>query len=1495
MPNSAIQATLQLTPYLSPGGLSKIRRELAGATAFGQGAKQISAFGGSLGRISVKASEFEKSMNAATARVFAFGAAMVVINSAIQSFKALVSVTIEVDKALGEIKSILGGTAQEFSRFKNEIFSVAQNTGQGFSFIAEGAKELARQGLSGTESAKRLNAAAILARVSGLSMAEAVSTVTTAVNGFSNSGLTAQQIVEKLVAVDDRFVGGAKDLAGALQRVGSTAQDAGISIDELNGLVTAVATKTGRSGAEIGNALKTILPRLSRPKTIEDLQALGVEINEAQNGIQKLIALQRALDKNEGNIQKTNQILDVGAGLRQINILSSLIKDLQGENPVSNQASEVSANAINEATTRNIELNELLSAKIQKVATLFTEAGSAAGNLVIKPGLLLFIKALDSLGRKLSFIFSEEKGTEIFQTFFAGIGKFLAGPGILIFVKAFSNILRLVKNFAIEATQSLFAAHGQNRKIAQIEQVLVNLLQEESGVRTIIESKTLSQAEKERAINGILAARTLELERQRAIITGLATSISKGGGSAVGGLIVKRKASGFMQAKALEEIQARALGAKNPRAHLSQGTIDGRRFMMNNREIEIPNFSRGNSAVIPTYPGGFIEKGFNIAQRTDVSFNRLKLEAEANKRASIEERVQTNLLNVREEQRKLILEENRQKINSFNTEKKLEEAKKKQVQAIVKRAELDKFNTPAGRHKNIRKLIDAGVIDPKTISRTSPTYQRKLINAGVLHPRAPFPTFQPKTFSGKFANPNRGRTSNLDTSILTHQGRRQRQLQRAAIKAAESHGFLDRSNKDYSKELNRLTESVKKTKQTFAQSVTAVNKRSFGAFGAGALGVSFAASQAASFAEQAGQKELSSVLQATSLGAIVGGGSGAAIALTATTVYFTGKAVVKSSGLLDVIAGKGDTVFGSEFLGDLVKQFLKNATGGPLGKLSDRLLGTSFERFNTFEFNKDPKFETQAEETRKERRGLAELLQKDFSAFQKTVFKDLLDKVVSAEGDVGKLSNDQIKEFAAQAAFAGEQLEKVANFSGKLATRFEELSISRAIEQSQTLQQLNVPGANARTGAFKTVSELNESKLTALGSLVSAFDFSSKEFRDAILSKAQQEGFIDPGGVLNDVDSQLKSGELTKSLQKAFAGGDIKGLENRLSKIIDVDSDEGKKITQQVAEGLTKARESGSSALIKGNNAIVDIIGQIKEVNQKILSENQKLLHAQVKSPLELARILKEDSKPASLEEVIKKQLEFENKRAKGDFDKNLFNEIVTLRENITSRFPDEIGLGILGGIDKKTGFNQGGGREFFNQAFSLDSFKDFKNLIGSTTPSGRRVSQIIKSFEETGDTFEIGGLLPILQKFKSGSNSPQLTEAIKTAEIAANSISSLTDEKGRKISTLNLRGDEDRQSIIDSQAGLKGEKNELRDAERALRNEVTELSQIFPSLAISLRTMQSTVETVTSSGAGLNQMVANMDAFYNATSETIKRLTKNVSSIGVEVGRLSPGFNFSR
>ena len=567
-------------------------------------AKQVQQ---ALGRITGQASEFQKSLDASTARVFAFGATTVVINGVTQSFKKLVATTVDVQKRLVEINSIFQASEQTFNKFRNSIFQVAKDTGQSFATVADGAAELARQGLSAEETASRLKSALLLTRISGLAAEKSVKAVPAAINGFTSAGLSANQIVNKMVAVDTAFAVSTNDLAEAFTRAGSTAEDAGVSFNQLLGLITAVEQRTARGGAVIGNAFKSIFTRLSRGTTISSLQELGVEIDATQTGVQKLQALSNAL-QNIADPTVVSKIKELAGGVFQINVVSAALKDIGSQTSIFAKASETAASATNEALTKNKELNKTIAAQINSLVQGVTSLAERVGAITFGPLLENIIGIASKLSNFLDKALDPEKGNIFIKGLFKAIGSFLSGPAVIIFTAAFVKIFKLVAKFAGEGLKALFSMGTQSEKIRSIEGGIVALLQKDENLRNQINASTTSQAQKEQLIIDAIRRENALLMQQAQIVRSLAAGAAARGVTGFGASGFTGGRGRFSMGFRAEEAEARALGAPaNVRARLSQGTINGERAIINDKEIEVRNFKGGkDSAIIPTYARGFV-------------------------------------------------------------------------------------------------------------------------------------------------------------------------------------------------------------------------------------------------------------------------------------------------------------------------------------------------------------------------------------------------------------------------------------------------------------------------------------------------------------------------------------------------------------------------------------------------------------------------------------------------------------------------------------------------------------------------------------------------------------------------------------------------------------------------------------------------------------------------------------------------------------------------
>ena len=555
MATEKLRAELEILTAKAEKDLKRFDRSLAGVerritSMGGRGGKSLKPLGEGLSAATVNANEFEKSMAAANARVIAFGASAGLIFQVQKALKETVRATIEVEKALTDINVVLNTNAAGLQKFGDQLFKVAAQTGQSFKTIAVGATELARQGLGTEKTLKRLNDAMVLSRLTGMGAEEAVSSLTAAVNSFNKVGITSAQVVNKMAKVDQAFAVSSDDLAKAISRVGSSAVDAGVSMDELLAITTAVQQRTARGGAVIGNAFKTIFTRIGRTDVQKKLANIGVATRDMQGAMLPATKVLENLSEKFKDLSQNqqNQIAESVAGVFQVNVLRAALGDLSSKYGIYSRALRESASATDEAYKKNEQLNQTLSAMVNKTLANLTKAGAGIGGATLKPAienvLNLVNSAIGSFGEGGRF---EEFGKGIGKNILKGIGDFIAGPGLAIVTV---GIAKLAVNFA-SFTKEAIAGMVQINKTAaarrNMEAQVTAELQRQPGIIAQIERGEISAAAAARDM--LASMKASNVEASKLAITSRAISsnmIGIGGGFAGGRLRGMGRAQGFV-------------------------------------------------------------------------------------------------------------------------------------------------------------------------------------------------------------------------------------------------------------------------------------------------------------------------------------------------------------------------------------------------------------------------------------------------------------------------------------------------------------------------------------------------------------------------------------------------------------------------------------------------------------------------------------------------------------------------------------------------------------------------------------------------------------------------------------------------------------------------------------------------------------------------------------------------------------------------------------
>jgi len=575
----------------------------------GPGAKSIESLSKPLGRLTGKADEFTKSMEAANARVLAFGASVGVIAAVSRGLQELVKTTIEVEKSLTNINSILKQSESQLDSFKNQIFDIARNTGQTFDTVAEAALELSRQGLKAEEVTKRLNDALVLSRLSGLSAADSVAGLTAAVNSFSSAGLTTTEVLNKISAAAASAAVSDRDLIEGLKRSGAVAVASGVQFDELIGIISALQERTARGGAVIGNSLKTIFTRIQDLDKLQSLQKLGVEVTDLEG---KVLSSNKIIENLAPTFAKLDQATKVNladnlVGKFQIAPFLALLEDYNLKVSRSGEVAATSFNATNEAYQRNEALSKTLANAVNVATVNLKELANTLGEIGVTDSLKNIIGVFNSIVSSIQDVLDGDGiGSQFAKGLIKGISTIISGPGLALALVAIGKLLLDFAKFGAGALKTFFglnkAAEAQKNLQGQIAASLLN----DKGIRSAIlsiEKQNISEGEKKKLqtqfFTKALNEQLMVMQKMQGIARTIAPGVMAGTASRRG----KRAAGGFLPIGAESSDISRGVGgapaSAKPVVIPNFAFGGGKRGTMvaNDSEYIVPNYANGGDAI----------------------------------------------------------------------------------------------------------------------------------------------------------------------------------------------------------------------------------------------------------------------------------------------------------------------------------------------------------------------------------------------------------------------------------------------------------------------------------------------------------------------------------------------------------------------------------------------------------------------------------------------------------------------------------------------------------------------------------------------------------------------------------------------------------------------------------------------------------------------------------------------------------------------------------
>ena len=160
----------------------------------------------------------------------------------------------DLDKEMTNVQVVTNATDNQIAELSVQYNGLAKELGTTTLEVARGSLEWRRQGKSVEEAGELMKSTMMLSKLGNLDAAQSTEYLTSIINGFKLEAKDTQDVVSKLVALDNKFATSAGEIASAMQRSSVSAQQAGVSMEELASMITVVSDVSRRAPESIGES-----------------------------------------------------------------------------------------------------------------------------------------------------------------------------------------------------------------------------------------------------------------------------------------------------------------------------------------------------------------------------------------------------------------------------------------------------------------------------------------------------------------------------------------------------------------------------------------------------------------------------------------------------------------------------------------------------------------------------------------------------------------------------------------------------------------------------------------------------------------------------------------------------------------------------------------------------------------------------------------------------------------------------------------------------------------------------------------------------------------------------------------------------------------------------------------------------------------------------------------------------------------------------------------
>lgn len=386
---------------LNPSNVSELNRQVSRLdSTIRNTSTDVSTMGREWSLATQNANTFTGAIGEALRKIGIFNIGYDIINGIENQFREGVQSVIDMDTALSNLNKVVDISKSEMLEMRDAAVSLGEELGRSAVDVAEGMAEFGRQ-YKDLDQIKEMTESSIIGAnvMDNVTSGEVAKSLTTILTSMELEASNAIDVINKLNEVQNNFRVESGDMLNALAEVGSTAKTSGVELNDLTGYITALTVATGKSGDEVGTAIRSIMARMYKSDSIKALKEINVQVKDAEGNFRDFTSIMNDLDKVWQNLSQTQKIqtAQTVGGIQRYNDFISLVSNLD----TAMEASATAADSFNSAVNEN---NIYLESIEGRMSSLTATAQGFWFNLIdsdaIKGGISLlesFIKGLDGM------------------------------------------------------------------------------------------------------------------------------------------------------------------------------------------------------------------------------------------------------------------------------------------------------------------------------------------------------------------------------------------------------------------------------------------------------------------------------------------------------------------------------------------------------------------------------------------------------------------------------------------------------------------------------------------------------------------------------------------------------------------------------------------------------------------------------------------------------------------------------------------------------------------------------------------------------------------------------------------------------------------------------------------------------------------------------------------------------------------------------------------